>query len=85
MKDVYSFFSKNYGKKTKNNTLSSNYYDNNLVYTMNFGEKIQVVITSNYKHYVPFMPTEVPPADTAAKAYSIWTNLPEGLIENTND
>ena len=28
---------------------------------------------------VPFIPTEGPPAATAAKAYSICTSLPEGL------
>lgn len=30
------------------------------------------------------MPTEVPPAATAAKAYSICTNLPEGLQKHNN-
>lgn len=28
---------------------------------------------------VPLIPTEGAPAATAAKAYSIWTNFPEGL------
>lgn len=27
----------------------------------------------------PLMPTEGAPAATAARAYSIWTSLPEGL------
>lgn len=29
----------------------------------------------------PLMPTEGAPAATAARAYSIWTSLPEGLQE----
>ena len=29
---------------------------------------------------LPLIPTEGPPAATAAKAYSIWTSLPEGLV-----
>lgn len=28
---------------------------------------------------LPLIPTEVAPAATAAKAYSIWTSFPEGL------
>lgn len=28
---------------------------------------------------LPFIPTEGPPAATAARAYSIWTSFPEGL------
>lgn len=30
------------------------------------------------------MPTEGAPAATAARAYSIWTSLPEGLQEETH-
>ena len=29
--------------------------------------------------FVAFRPTEAAPEATAAKAYSIWTSLPEGL------
>ena len=29
--------------------------------------------------WIPLMPTEDPPEATAANAYSIWTNLPDGL------
>ena len=32
---------------------------------------------------VPFIPTEGPPAATAAKAYSICTSLPEGLNQKS--
>lgn len=33
---------------------------------------------------IPLMPTEGAPAATAARAYSIWTSLPEGLQEETH-
>lgn len=34
--------------------------------------------------FLPFIPTEGAPAATAARAYSIWTNFPEGLKTKKN-
>ena len=35
--------------------------------------------------YLPLMPTDGAPAATAAKAYSICTNFPEGLKNTVSD
>lgn len=36
-------------------------------------------VISTETYYKPLIPTEGAPAATAASAYSIWTNFPDGL------
>lgn len=45
-----------------------------------FKEDVEQAVLYLYKlSNKPFKPTDGPPAETAAKAYSICTSLPDGL------
>ena len=52
--------------------------------TLHFAIDASIYNQTKYKRLrLPLMPTEGPPAATAARAYSICTNLPDGLKKKT--
>lgn len=44
-----------------------------------------LICPTHFQDSIPLIPTDGAPAATAARAYSIWTSLPEGLQDETHD
>lgn len=44
-----------------------------------------MVNKNNIQFNLPLIPTVLAPAETAAKAYSIWTSFPDGLFAIEKD